>query len=360
VTSLPPKETSFTQPFTLPFDDPRVEQALRTGELNSMAAVARAVVSGEGGLAQHIVFERIEARRPSGARPWLQAVRAYSLTATLTPCLAMVALQPQAANLGVALLALLGVGLLQVAINVFNDVEDYRKLIDLPDTPGGSGVIQLGWWTPAQLRRLAWSALFFGALCGLPAVIERPWILIPIALLAGLGVLLYSARSLGLKYHALGDLTVLVLCGPALTIGFASAMGQTWGADALWVGGYFGFLAASLLHINNIQDINIDRARGVTTLAMALGFGPSLRLLAVFQLVAALCVTVPVALGTLPTGSLLGVFVQLAMALPWLRKTLRALGPESALLSNSRLKAAQIHLLGGLGLIAGLIIQRTL
>ena len=346
---------------TLPIRDPRTLIALNEGRLDRRL-VARQVFGEE------VLFEILdtEPRRPPGIGPWLQAVRAYSLTATVTPCLAVgLLLWADRASFHplLAACALLGVALLQVAINVFNDIEDYRRLIDLPGTAGGSGVIQSGWWTPKQLRHLAWSALLAGGLLGLAPVIHSPEILGPIAVLAALGVLTYSAKKLGLKYHAMGELAVLPLCGPVLTLGYAAASATSLEASTrvgvLWLGGFCGLLATALLHVNNLQDMELDRSRGVSTLALKLGFTPSKIWLWALQLGAAACIAAGVVQGSLPRLALLGVAAQLSVALPWLiRKIQPALGPESALLSGCRIQAAQIHLLGGLACCAGLLLSR--
>ena len=358
--------------WSLPQGDPRVAQALSSGWLETTKgertrAVARGLVRpGSPGAAPEVLFEALPAvERPAGVAPWLLAVRAYSLTATVTPCLAVALLllvQGAQASWGMAALAIVGVCLLQMSINLFNDIEDYRKLIDLPGTLGGSGVIQKGWWSPAELRRLAWGALFLGAAAGLPSVIASSGSLYWISLLAGLGVLGYSARRFGLKYNALGDVAVFILCGPALTTGFAIAAtrGATVSPGVLWVGAWFGLLAMALLHINNVQDMHLDRSRGVRTLALILGFQGSLVFNVLLHLAAPASLVAGVWLGHLPTAALLGVLVHAAVAGPWVLRVSRALGPESALLSRCRIRAAQIHLLGGLGLCVGLLIARAI
>jgi 1,4-dihydroxy-2-naphthoate octaprenyltransferase len=344
------------QILNLAVDDLKTEIALSTGWIagnHPQRVIARKV------LGETILFEWIETpiARPPGLAPWLQAIRAFSLTATVTPCLAVLALSDvhlSGVSGLIGVCALLGVLFLQIAINLFNDVEDYRRLIDLPDTLGGSGVIQNGWWTPAELRRLAWSALAMGSFLGLPAVLRQPRVLFPVGLIAGLGVLLYSGKKLGLKYMALGDLTVWILCGPALTLGFSFAITGPARPEVFWVGSFFGFLATALLHVNNLQDMKLDLKRGVNTLAIRLGFKGSLRFLTLLYLLAGASLLTGVVLKELPRWALSGVFVCAILAAPWLKSLAPALGPESSLLSQCRLKAAQIHLLSGVALILGL------
>jgi 1,4-dihydroxy-2-naphthoate octaprenyltransferase len=349
--------------FILPLNDPKTREALVTGRLSGRRVVAREVIEPvrENKLNETgILFEFFDDKiiRPSSLHVWLQTIRAFSLTATGTPCVAVLVLSLVRGDSiygWTGLSALLGVLFLQVAINLFNDVEDYRRLIDLPGTLGGSGVIQNGWWTPSELKKIAWLSLTVGSFLGLPAVFHEPLILLPIGLLGAVGVLFYSGRKAGLKYRALGDLAVWILCGPLLTLGFSLAISRTWSAGVLSMGAFFGFLASALLHVNNLQDMKLDKARGVKTYAISLGFKGSLKFLVFLYAGAFVSLVVAVCARELPLFSVAGAIVSSALAFPWLKKVYCALGPESSLLSNCRIKAAQIHLLGGVSLIFGLV-----
>jgi 1,4-dihydroxy-2-naphthoate octaprenyltransferase len=347
--------------------DSRAQQALRTGWLENKnevkkRVIARQTIDNDG--QTEVVFEKIDPPvKPGIFQLWFHTTRAFSLTATATPCIAILAfflLQGVPINLPLAMSSLFGVLLLQVSINIFNDIGDYYRLIDLPGTLGGSGAIQKGWWTPAQLRKIAWASLFLGSALGLPAVTHYPSELILIAIAAGLGVLRYSARVFGLKYWALGDLAVWILCGPALTTGFSVATSGSVNLSTLWIGSFFGWLAVGILHANNLHDINIDKKRSVRTLAIALGFKNSMRFLfAIYILAAASLIPAGVLTANLWPYAL-SASVTLLISVPWLLKIRNALGPDSAVLVNCRFKAAQIHLLSGLILIAFILLNHFL
>jgi 1,4-dihydroxy-2-naphthoate octaprenyltransferase len=347
----------------LPLNDPNTKEALVSGRLSGRRVVAREVMEPvrEKKLKETaILFEFFddEIVRPTSLRVWLQTIRAFSLTATGTPCVAVLVLglvRGDSIYGWISLTTLLGVLFLQVAINLFNDVEDYRRLIDLPGNLGGSGAIQNGWWTPKELKKFAWLSLMAGVFLGLPAVLNEPLILVPIGLLATAGVVFYSGRKAGLKYVALGDLAVWLLCGPLLTLGFSLAISGKWSAGVLFMGTFFGFLASALLHVNNLQDMKIDKARGVKTYAIRLGFKGALKFLIFLYAGAFVSLVVAVLAQKLPVFSVAGALVSSSLAVPWLKKVYFALGPESSVLSNCRIKAAQIHLLGGVSLIFGLV-----
>jgi 1,4-dihydroxy-2-naphthoate octaprenyltransferase len=298
---------------------------------------------------------------PTTSRPaaqvWAQAMRLPSLTAALTPCVAIWlygAARGWPVSAPIALAAIVGALLLQLAVNLLNDVEDHARLIDLPGTLGGAGVIQAGELTAAQVRRVAYGLLGAGLVAGVPALWRAPGPLLLIGAVAALGAWGYSAGP-GLKYRALGDATVAALCGPCLTLGFSfAAFGQ---ADAMaWsVGGVMGFAAVAILHVNNYQDIDTDRARGAVTVASLLGPARARAyLVALYAL----------AIAAWTAGALFGGLTPLwAAALPWLaalpaaRLTARllTLPPTDPSLHGARWQAAQAHLLLGLGVCAAML-----
>lgn len=214
---------------------------------------------------------------PTAARPfalWLSAVRAISLTATLTPAIATIllgllrGLQP---SWVIALASIAGALSLQVAVNVLNDLEDDARQIDVIGSLGGSGVLQKGWLSRAQLQRVAGATLVAGLLLGIPAFTRSPLELTVIGAIAVLGTLGYSNKPLGFKYRALGDPLVFVMCGPALTVGMSLATFHSWDRSVLLLGAAFGFAATAILHTNNAQDVDVDRRAGARTVALLLG-----------------------------------------------------------------------------------------
>jgi 1,4-dihydroxy-2-naphthoate octaprenyltransferase len=289
----------------------------------------------------------------------LIAIRAISLTATLMPCLAVLAdglRRGETLNKFAAVSALMGVLLLQIAINLYNDVSDYVKLIDLPGTPGGSGAFNRGWVTPKEVLAYARSAAVLAVVCGIPSLLSYPREILTIGLLGLAGTLLYSNERIGLKYHALGDFTVLVLCGPALTAGYSLAAFGKLAPSFLAIGIFLGLLACGLLHVNNLQDIEFDRSRGASTLASRVGFTNSVRILFAIEGLAFLVAGLAIAGKILPIGAMV---VGIAAVPAWklLRKVAGSLGPTCPTLFGVRIEAAQLHLLSGALLTAGIVVS---
>jgi 1,4-dihydroxy-2-naphthoate octaprenyltransferase len=351
-----------TATLSLELSSLQARQALLTGYLDHEGR-KRKVVARERASSSRVIFELVPesaARPPRALRAW-QAIRPLSLTATGTPCLAVL-IQGWASGWtldpALALTAALGAIALQIAINAYNDVEDHLKLIDFPGAPGGSGVIQKGWLTAVQMRALARGALLAGVLLGLPSLVERQGLISWISVLGGLGVLAYSGKPFGLKYRALGDFAVFALCGPGLTLGFSLAAFGRSDPATLWIGAYFGFAATGILHANNLHDIELDESRGARTLASVLGFRRAQKLVPGLYLGALASLALAAYRGDLPSWTLLAPALAGPAVFQLCRRALRASGPVSPLLSGVRFQAARAHLLLGALLCGALLLTR--
>ena len=82
----------------------------------------------------------------------------------------------------------------------------------------------------------------------------------------------YSASPVGLKYKALGDITVCVCFGPLLSQ--CTAVMLTGSIDhSLWLFCFpTALLTEAIFHAKNARNIEADEAAGVTTMATLIGF----------------------------------------------------------------------------------------
>lgn len=335
----------------IPLKSETLNDALKYGRINdSQRWVAQCTQDHD------VVFRRVSGSSPNLIFRIFKSIRAISLTATLFPAIATALL---CINLGFTLdmftliTAVMGVLFLQVAVNVFNDVEDYFKLIDLPGSLGGSGVIQSAWFNAKQMQIIAWAALCLAGLCALPAVIKYPVHISAIALIAGIGVIGYSGKPFRFKYRALGDVLVFLLCGPALTVGIAIAATGNIHPLVIILGGYFGFIACGILNANNLNDIRVDVASGSKTLASVLGFNGARWLQVAYYLAALVCLII--------LSFYIGAWVLLpVILLPVLFRHLliifKAQDSDHNSLKEIRFDAAKLHLLLSVTVCIGLII----
>lgn len=311
---------------------------------------------------QDILFERVDSdtQGPSTLGIWFKAIRAISLTATFMPSMAILLwfqLMEVAINPYLAASSIMGVLFLQVSVNLFNDVGDYLKLIDLPTSLGGSGVIQNGWLTCKQVKEGAQVSLIIGCLLGLPALWASPAGVLLCGFLAVIGVVTYSGKPFNLKYKALGDVAVYGLCGPILTMGLSYGISGELQLGVLLIGSYFGFAAAAILNANNMNDIKVDTNRGAVTLASVLGFKLARKLQLGYYIAAFF------SLYLLLEHSGLIIFIPLLLLpLAWAQyKKLKATNNSSDVsLENIRFDAAKLHLLMGGLLCASFIVMMYL
>ncbi len=350
------------QTWTLPTTSADLKRVLLRGsiehEQRTWVALPQRIVNGsDGERLEFALHDPAQIEKPSAPKVWFEAIRAISLTATLMPCLSVLALgalNGWPINTAIAISAVAGVLLLQISVNLLNDVEDHLRLIDLPGTMGGAGIIQRGWLRAVDVRNASYAALVLGVLAGLPAVWQTPREMAVIAALALIGTFGYSGKPFGFKYIALGDAVVFLLCGPGITAGMSlAAFGQA-PLGVIVLGAYFGCAAVAILHANNFQDANLDIARSAKTVAQQLGVRGSKAYLVLQYALAITALLLTSYAGLLPIA-VAGVIsvIALVVALPFVRKVWTAVDLEHESYRMLRVEAAQLHLaLGALFLVA--------
>jgi 1,4-dihydroxy-2-naphthoate octaprenyltransferase len=325
-------------------------------------AVPREVVANSQGV-ESIIFELArpnDLSRISFVKKWWRAIRPESLASICMPWLATLlygVLQHWTCSIGLAISSLLGGLFFRISVNVLNDVEDHLRLVDLPGTFGGSGVIQKGWLSAKQMRQFGHMTLALGVICGLPAVLNSPQILILLGLLSVFGVMSFSGRPFDVKYRVFGDLSIFAFLGPLLSIGFSAAAFSRWDAGVLFQGLFFGFLTWGNYFAKHLQDFEANRTQGFRNLASWFGFKKSRHFLATIYGFAFLSVGLGVGLHYFPVS--VG-FLTLC-GTPWVvqlvRRVYRASGPVSALLVPVRNEAIRCQFYLGLLLSLALLLD---
>jgi 1,4-dihydroxy-2-naphthoate octaprenyltransferase len=186
-----------------------------------------------------------------------------------------------------AVAALVGALLIQIGTNFANDYFDAVKGADTDDREGFTRVTAGGLIPPARVK-LAMAATYgLAILVGLYLVAIGG---LPILLIGLSGIaagILYTGGPYPYGYYGLGDLFVFVYFGLFAVTGTYYVQAVTTasaGLFPLWLPPgtvTTGALVASLpaaalstavLNVNNIRDIETDRATGKRTLAVVLGY----------------------------------------------------------------------------------------
>ncbi|MFW9998468.1 MAG: 1,4-dihydroxy-2-naphthoate polyprenyltransferase [Candidatus Odinarchaeota archaeon] len=204
---------------------------------------------------------------------WLLAARPKTLPAAAAPVVvgAAVAISEQVFSLWPALAALLGALLIQIGTNFANDVFDYKKGADTTERLGPMRVTQAGLLTPRQVLLGMWAAFGLAALAGLYLIWVGGWPVVVIGVLSIVAGIAYTGGPFPLGYKGLGDLFVFIFFGLVAVCGTYYVQAGTVSPTAVWAAAPMGLLATNILVVNNLRDIDTDRAVGKKTLAVRLG-----------------------------------------------------------------------------------------
>ncbi|MGP3591294.1 1,4-dihydroxy-2-naphthoate polyprenyltransferase [Vagococcus sp. WN89Y] len=177
----------------------------------------------------------------------------------------------------VAVLALLTAGLLQILSNLANDYGDAVKGSDKPDRIGPLRGMQKGVINFAQMRRALIIVIVLSCISGLLLVTVATQSMADFLGFLALGVLsiiaaiTYTIGKRPYGYLGLGDISVLIF------FGWLSVIGSWYLQAHMFIPAVFlpatacGLLATAVLNINNLRDIDSDRANGKYTLVVRLG-----------------------------------------------------------------------------------------
>lgn len=227
--------------------------------------------------------------------PWLLAARPKTLAAAVTPVLIGTAL---AVN-GVAkthwpsfLFALLGAVFIQIGTNFVNDALDFKKGADTHTRLGPLRVTQAGLLDADVVLRGAYVCFLIAALCGIPLIMRGSWPIAAIGVASILAAYAYTGGPYPLAYHGLGELFVMIFFGFVAVCGSFYLQRLTLDPSA-WIGGLaVGSLSVVILAINNLRDLENDRASNKRTLAARFGPRFANAEIVVFALIPFLCVAV--------------------------------------------------------------------
>lgn len=290
------------------------------------------------------------------AAAWRSAVRPPTLTAAVAPVLvgSGAAIGEDVFSFGPALGALFGAIFLQIGANFANDVFDFRKGADTADRLGPPRATALGLLTPREMLTGMWLAFAAAMVCGFYLVAVAGWPIVAVGLASIAAAIVYTGGPWPIGYHALGDVFTFVFFGVVAVAGtyFVQAddvSGLAWAASIP-----LGCTVTAILVVNNLRDIDTDRAAGKTTLAVVIGRGAT-RVWYGLLVVTALAV----ALSTWMVGAagpwVLLVLISIPVAVPSLRAIAGDLRgrPLNEFLAGT----ARFHLAFGLTFAVGLALS---
>jgi 1,4-dihydroxy-2-naphthoate octaprenyltransferase len=211
--------------------------------------------------------------RQSTARIWLMAARPRTLPAAVAPVLVgtALAIDDGKFNPFAFLAALAGAILIQVGTNLSNDYSDARRGADTEERIGPVRVTAGGLVPPRQVLAAIYITFGLSVLCGVYLVVVAGPLLLAVGSASILAGVLYTGGPRPYGYEGLGEVFVFLFFGIVAVAGsyYVQVKSLPWQTFVLAVP--VGLLAAAILLVNNIRDLETDRRAGKKTLAVRFG-----------------------------------------------------------------------------------------
>ena len=206
-------------------------------------------------------------------RLWIVASRPRTLPAAVAPVLVGTALAVSEDRFRALAFAsaLLGSVFIQIGTNLANDYSDARRGADAEDRLGPVRVTAGGLMPPRSVLIGTYVAFGVSVLCGAYlAFVAGPEMLAVGAVSIAAGVL-YTGGPRPYGYAGLGELFVFLFFGLVAVAGSYYVQAERLTGESLALAVPVGLLAAAVLVVNNVRDLDTDRRAGKRTLAVKLG-----------------------------------------------------------------------------------------
>jgi 1,4-dihydroxy-2-naphthoate octaprenyltransferase len=218
----------------------------------------------------------------AGVKAWIEALRLRTLPLAISTILAgsFLAEADGKARVLVVVLALITTLFLQILSNLANDYGDAIKGTDNGYRVGPLRTVQSGRITPRQMKSaiIIFALLaFVSGLVLLYVALGNHFAAALIFLFLGVGAIAaaikYTTGSHAYGYKGWGDFFVFVFFGLVAVMGtyYLNALQLHW--QLLLPASSLGFLSVGVLNLNNMRDMDNDRASGKYTVASRMGYG---------------------------------------------------------------------------------------
>jgi 1,4-dihydroxy-2-naphthoate octaprenyltransferase len=167
--------------------------------------------------------------------------------------------------------ALFGAVFIQVGTNLSNDYSDARRGADTEDRLGPVRVTAGGLVPPRQVLIATYITFGLAALCGVYLIIVAGWELLAVGAASILAGILYTGGPRPYGYEGLGEVFVFLFFGVVAVTGSYFVQIQQLPWEVFVTSVPVGLLAAAILVVNNVRDVDTDARAGKRTLAVRLG-----------------------------------------------------------------------------------------
>jgi 1,4-dihydroxy-2-naphthoate octaprenyltransferase len=210
---------------------------------------------------------------PSLLRRWWFAIRPKTLPAASAGVIVgtVLAWRDRGFSPGPALAALGVALLLQIASNLANDVYDDERGADTADRLGPVRVTQSGLMSRDQVKRGMMVVLALALAFGIYLTFVRGMMVPLIGVAAIVAALAYTGGPYPLGYHGLGEVFVFLFFGLTSVAGTYWVQTGTVSLLAWLMAAAIGAIITAIIVVNNLRDIEQDRAANKRTIAVRIG-----------------------------------------------------------------------------------------
>lgn len=305
-----------------------------------------------------------ESKRLTDWRVWRRALRLHFVGPSVLPAL-LGGVMAWAQGYPVAIfhfaLVVIGVTLNHFALNLLDDVLDYRQAVDLKKADeknfftGGSGVLPEGLLRDTQMLRAA--VLFFTATALIGAYLTWVcgWQVLMLGLFGLASSIFYTAPPLRFGYRGLGELGLLVNFGPVIVLGAYYVQAQTLALEPLIISLAPGLMMWSMILINEIPDYEADRRGGKWNLVARFGKEKGMLLCLAGLVLAYAIIIIAASTGALSPFILLGL-LSLPFAVRMFLVMKRHLN-DPLQMTPANLAMIKVHVITCLALISAYLIE---
>lgn len=214
---------------------------------------------------------------------WLRIVRPQTLFASMVPVLVGLWSSHEIVKAGISaevsdrgiigVLTLICALSLQILSNLINDYYDFVRGTDKAGRAGFKRALAEGEVSESQMKIACFIALGIAVCTGLYLVISGGWPILLIGVTAILFAWLYTATSHSLSYLGIADIFVFLYYGVLATAGTVWLQLHLFCIEAFLAGAVCGLISMCVLMVNNLRDMESDKASGKKTLPVRFGKG---------------------------------------------------------------------------------------
>lgn len=210
-------------------------------------------------------------------KKWIEAARLRTLPLSLAGIFGGYAISHEPNQYPLFILCILTAVSLQILSNFANDYGDFTKGTDNDQRVGPKRTMQQGLITQSQMKKvlILFSVLSFGlgVITSLLAF-EISLTTLLFTLIGGACVfaaIAYTVGKYAYGYAGLGDLFVFIFFGLVSVLGTKYVLVQELEEVDIYPAITFGLLSTAVLNLNNMRDIENDKASNKNTLVTKLG-----------------------------------------------------------------------------------------